>query len=109
MSLIFTYPLGFYPAFQILDNLTGDSNIARIFCVFITFAVMVSLGKQLDKFMAIIGALTCTPIAFTLPSIVYFKLCAKTPWDRAVSFALFLLSLVILIFCTAQSIVTWKT
>ena len=100
-SLVFSYSLSFHPALQVMDNLTGNSNIARILSVLLTFVVMLSLGNKLDKFIAIIGALTCTPIAFTIPSIVYYKICARSGHDRFLSITLFLISLLIMTFCTS--------
>lgn len=44
-----------------------------------TVVVTVLLKDKLDKFLSILGAVTCTPIAFTFPALFHFKAVAETP------------------------------
>lgn len=89
LNLIFSYPLQIYPATIILENIFFKNmprtpkrqflkNIVRTILVGITVAITVLLGDKLDSFLAIVGALTCTPIAFTFPGLFHYYVCAET-------------------------------
>ena len=46
--------------------------------VAITILFTISLGHKLDKFLSILGAISCTPIAFTIPALFHYKVAAET-------------------------------
>jgi hypothetical protein len=46
--------------------------------VAITILFTISLGDKLDKFLSILGAISCTPIAFTIPAMFHLKAAAET-------------------------------
>ena len=88
-NLVFSYPLIIHPANNVLESyLFGTwpksrqrmlcKNLTRTIVVFISCVVAISVWDNLDKFLSVVGALTCTPIAFTLPSLFHYKICAKT-------------------------------
>ena len=89
INLIFSYPLVLYPSLKIaetylLTNLkpsntkTWLENLTRMLVVGMTVGITVGLGHKIDSFLSILGALTCTPIAFTFPALFHFKACAET-------------------------------
>ena len=56
-----------------------SKNATRTILVIISVVFTLSLGKKIDKFLALLGSVGCTPIAFTLPASFHLKACAKTP------------------------------
>ena len=89
INLIFSYPLVLYPSLRISEKYLTSSikpgatkmwfeNLARVLVVAMTVGITVGLGHKMDSFLSIVGALTCTPIAFTFPALFHFKICADT-------------------------------
>ena len=76
----------------------------------VAFVVVLTvlLQQKLDKFLSILGALTCTPIAFTFPAIFHYKACAETTFQKAVDITLVVGSIGILIFCTTLGVYNWN-
>ena len=83
-------------------------NFQRFLVVFVGVYFAVELAHKVDKFLGLIGALLCAPLALTLPALLHLKLIAKT--KRAKLFDLFILviSVVVLVFSTYQSLETWN-
>lgn len=119
INLIFTYPLVIFPANQIIEGyLFGKmpkskkrqwfKNISRGIMVAFTVVIAILLGTSLDKFLALLGALGCTPISFTLPTLFHYKLVAKTKKEKYIDIALIVVSLIITVFCTGFCIATWN-
>jgi amino acid permease len=44
----------------------------------IVCVVAVILGENIDKFLALLGAFACVPVAFTMPALFHYRLSAKT-------------------------------
>lgn len=89
INLVFSYPLVIYPANIIAEEYLFSKmkkskkrmwlkNLYRAIMVLFTIVSALILDKKLDKFLSLIGAVACTPIAFTLPSIFHWKLVANT-------------------------------
>ena len=118
-NLVFSYPLIIHPANQVLESYLFGSwpkskkrmwskNVSRIIIVFISCVVAIAVWDNLDKFLSVVGALTCTPIAFTLPTLFHYKRCAKTKLERYSDLFLIGLSLIILVWCTFYTFYTWN-
>lgn len=86
LNLIFSYPLVIFPAHIVIeDNVYAGwpksprrkwfKNLNRTLLVLVTVVVSVLMADQLDKFLAVLGALGCTPITFTLPTLFHYYLC----------------------------------
>ena len=77
----------------------------------VIFTIVFSLwmGPMLDQFLSLLGGLACTPIAFTLPTLFHFKLCAETKKDRYIDLAIIVVSLIIMVFCTAFCLYHWHS
>ena len=43
-----------------------------------TVGICIGLGEKADKFVSILGAVSCTPVAFIFPAAFHYKICAKT-------------------------------
>ena len=87
INLIFTYPLMLFPAFQVMEAYAfkgwrsgkkrmWGKNIFRSIIVIFTIVLAIWLDEKLDKFLALLGGFACAPIAFTLPCLFHYKLCA---------------------------------
>lgn len=68
----------------------------------------VALEDKLDKFLAVLGAISCTPIAFGLPVAFHLKLVAKDTLTKAVDIFIVICSLLIMGYCTTEGIITWN-
>ena len=53
-------------------------NLVRGVIVTIAFYLGIMLASKLDKFLSLLGAMLCAPLAFTMPTLIHLKLCAKT-------------------------------
>ena len=89
LNLLFSYVLMSYPIHQIIENkLYGDQpittrvsmlmNCNRAVTVAITVFICLLLGSKGDKFVSLVGALTCTPCAFTLPAWYHLRACSES-------------------------------
>ena len=83
-------------------------NNSRTLLVVFTVCVTIMLGDKLDKFLSILGALTCTPIAFTFPALFHLKAVAETTAQKVSDILLIVFSLIILVYCTAQGVLNWN-
>ena len=120
LNLIFSYPLVIFPANIIIEeNLYKGwpksmrrkwfKNLNRTLMVVFTVVVSILMAKQLDKFLALLGALGCTPITFTLPTLFHLYLCKPTGWERTLDIFVIAVSLVIFVFCSGYAVFVWVT
>uniref|UniRef100_A0A7S3G106 Amino acid transporter transmembrane domain-containing protein n=1 Tax=Strombidium rassoulzadegani TaxID=1082188 RepID=A0A7S3G106_9SPIT len=120
INLIFSFPLVLYPAHKIIEiylykgwsktrKRQMSKNVNRTLLVLAICIVTVLLGEKVDKFLSLLGALTCTPIAFSFPAIFHYKACAETPKQKMIDLGLFLVSIIMLVFCASLSIKHWNT
>ena len=118
LNLVFSYPLVIFPANIIIeDNLYKGwpksqrrkwfKNLNRALMVIFTVVVSILMADQLDKFLALLGALGCTPITFTLPTLFHLYLCKPTGFARQLDIFVIALSLVILVFCSGYAVYVW--
>jgi amino acid permease len=118
LNLVFSYPLQIDPVNIIVENIVFDGweksrkrqmfkNMTRssVICLCIVFTIM--LGDKLDKFLSILGSVTCTPMAFTFPALFHLKACAETTFQKIIDISIILLSVVIFFYCTYQGILGW--
>ena len=120
VNLIFSFPLVLYPAHKIIEIYLYDGwekskkrqmckNTNRTMLVGLVIVITILLGDKLDKFLSVLGALTCTPIAFSFPTIFHYKACGDTWGVRVKDLSLFMLSMVMMVFCSIQSISNWNS
>ncbi|CDW90768.1 UNKNOWN [Stylonychia lemnae] len=119
INLFFTYPLQIYPANIIIESyLYGKmdkskkrqwlKNLSRSILILFTIVFCISLGDTVDKFISLLGSLTCTPISFTLPCIFHLKLCNPSQKEKYIDYFIIGLSLLIMFFCSGYTIWHWK-
>ena len=118
-NLFFTYPLQLYPAHIIVESYLYIGwpksrkrmmwkNVSRSTLVIITVVFTLSLGEKIDKFLSLLGAIACTPIAFTLPAAFHLKACAKTAPQKAADVIVILFSIAVGAYCAVFSIQHWN-
>lgn len=119
VNLIFTYPLAIYPTNMIIEGYLfkgwaktkkrqWSKNLYRTLMVLFTMCVSCSLHTTLDKFVSLVGALCCVPIAFTLPTMFHLKLLAKTRCQIIFDYILIVVSIMMMIFSSVFTILTWN-
>ena len=111
-NLIFSYPICISPTNLVLEGFIFGSmrqsklrkwlkNFSR-FCVCLSAAYLaIELSSKMDKFLGLLGALCCAPLALALPAILHFKLLAQTNTDRIIDVVLVIVSAAILVFSAA--------
>ena len=121
INLVCSYAIFIYPTNTIIEDYAYKSlskrkdsrskkmyyyvqNFSRLLvCLFATYGA-IELGKKLDKFLSVLGALLCAPLAITYPALIHMRVVAKTPKQKLTDLALVVLSLVVLVFSTMQSL-----
>ena len=53
-------------------------NLSRTVLGIITVFLAILANDKLDSFVSMIGAFACIPLAFTLPALFHYRLCALT-------------------------------
>lgn len=117
-NLFITYPLVIYPANMIIETYVYAGmvkskkrqwlkNLTRAIMVIFTIVFSLLMGPMLDQFLSLLGGLACTPIAFTLPTLFHYKLCAVTRKQKIIDISIIVLSLCIMVFCTGFCLFKW--
>jgi len=66
------------------------------------------VADKIDKFLGLLGAFLCAPLALTMPALIHLKLLAKTRQQMVIDIILVIISLFTLTFCTWQSLASWN-
>ena len=110
-NLIFSYSIIIQPANQILGNWFCKcakkgrtrhwlKNLQRTMVVLVSVMLALTIADKIDKFLGLVGALLCAPLAMTIPALVHLKMLAKTNVEKMVDILLILGSISALSFCT---------
>lgn len=106
LCILASYAITAAPCFTIGEGwlkLQRTSNLKtltfRFLLVVASVALATTVADKLDKFLGLLGALLCAPIALTIPALLHMKVLAKTPSERFFDFAVVVLSLGALLFC----------
>jgi len=76
-------------------------NLSRTVVCFLATYLAIELSDKLDKFLAILGALLCAPLAILYPSLMHLKTLARTRGEKLEDIFFIALSLMVLVFSTA--------
>ena len=82
-------------------------NLSRFIVVLLAIYFSIELSKRLDKFLSVLGALLCAPLAILYPSLIHLVCLSKTYGDVLADIGLIAISVVIMVFSTYQSLSTW--
>lgn len=119
INLIFSYALCIYPTNQSIESILFDKddnstntywfkNLSRAFVAISACFLGVVLADEMDKVVGLMGALLCAPLAITLPALVHFTILAETKREKIADIGLVVLSIFILVFSTAQSLMSFE-
>ena len=80
----------------------------RIFFVIAAIGLAIVFNEKADKYMSIVGAIFCAPVAYIMPSLVHLRTKKNLQWyDWILGVGFVALGLVIGVFCTALAIINW--
>ena len=82
-------------------------NFSRFLVALAGILAAILLADQLSKFLGLLGALCCAPLALTMPTVLHLKTLAKTKSQKIRDMLIIMISIAILVFSTTQSIATW--
>lgn len=122
MNLLFSYSIQISPANTIIEGYllkplirkaeTGDKfwksihwhvvNLQRLLVLFAACYCAIELSEVLDKFLSLLGAMLCGPLAIMMPTLIHLKTTAETTYDKVMDIACITLSALVLVFCTYQ-------
>jgi len=118
INLFFSYPLQLYPVNVIVDNIffsdwektpkrQFSKNTTRSITVGLSVVATILLGDKLDKFLSILGAIACTPIAFLFPALFHYKVSAKTQKQKTIDMVILIFAVSAMGYCTTMGILGW--
>ena len=118
INLFFSYPLLIYPVINIQEGYLFKGwpkskkrhwlkNLARTALIFATVAVTIAIGQKIQSFIAIAGAVSCAPLAFTLPSYFHLKTCATSSGQKALDTTIIIVSMAIFVFSLVMGVINW--
>ncbi|KAJ2769741.1 hypothetical protein IWQ57_002975, partial [Coemansia nantahalensis] len=119
LAIMLSVPLQLFPAVRILEagifpsSGKGDplvkwqKNLFRGLLTLLVAALAIFGAEQLDNFIAIIGAFSCTPLSFIYPTLLHHRISAGCRWTRIKDLALAAVGVVILVYVTYMGIVSW--
>lgn len=122
INLICSYPIMIAPSNIIFENWVFSrcmkhpstlrhwlKNFSRFIMCISACYFAVSLADKIDKFLGLLGAVLCAPLALTMPALIHLRLLAKTNRAKLFDVILVTISFGIFIFSTAQTISTWNS
>ena len=74
--------------------------MTRTILVFISIIFTLLLKQKIGKFLGILGAVACTPIAFTLPALFHYVAVADTQAQKVKDILIVVISAAIGVYCT---------
>ena len=83
--------------------------MSRLLIVMFSSSVALGFYNNLPHVIAVTGAISCTPIAFTLPALFHLKLgLESSKLQRIINQSLVFLSFLILVFTLEEVFRTWN-
>ncbi|KAJ1643791.1 hypothetical protein LPJ64_004477 [Coemansia asiatica] len=119
VAIMLSVPLQLYPAVRILESgafprsgkgnpvVKWQKNVFRTMVVGVVACVSIFGADQLDNFIAIIGAFSCTPLSFIYPAALHYRINQGRRWIQVKDVVLALIGFVILIYVTYIGIISW--
>ena len=65
----------------------------------------INLASVLDKFIGLLGAVFCAPLAMILPTLCHLKLLASSRKDKIKDIVIICVSLLVMVICIVQTVV----
>ena len=107
---VITIPLMLFPVMSIVDGyIKYGTAMSRLLIVMFSSSVALGFYNNLPHVIAVTGAISCTPIAFTLPALFHLKLgLESSKLQRIINQSLVFLSFLILVFTLEEVLRTWN-
>lgn len=83
------------------------SSLSRLVVFFLATFIAVELSSILEKFLSLLGALLCAPLAIAMPALIHLKVSAETTQEKVVDIFLIALAAFILVVCTGNVLLSW--
>lgn len=120
INLLFSYPLVLYPAHIIVENYLYSTwpkskkrqwckNFTRFLLVAFTVGFTLAIFDKISKFLGLLGAISCAPIAFTFPAMFHLGAVAETQGQKIIDWMIILFSLFVMVFVGIESILNWNS
>ncbi|KAJ2720287.1 hypothetical protein GGI07_004694 [Coemansia sp. Benny D115] len=119
LAIMLSVPLQLFPAVRILEAavfprsgkgnpvVKWQKNFFRALVTLVVACIAIFGADQLDNFIAIIGAFSCTPLSFIYPAALHYMIHPESRWTRIKDVILGLVGCVILVYVTYIGIVSW--
>ncbi|KAJ1732565.1 hypothetical protein LPJ61_001984 [Coemansia biformis] len=119
LAIMMSVPLQLFPAVRILEagifprSGKGDpvvkwqKNLFRALLTLVVASIAIFGAEQLDNFIAIIGAFSCTPLSFIYPAILHHRISSGKRWTRIKDLALAVIGAAIMVYVTYIGIISW--
>ncbi|KAJ1666253.1 hypothetical protein IW140_003245 [Coemansia sp. RSA 1813] len=119
LAIMMSVPLQLFPAVRILESgifphsgkgnprIKWRKNVFRTLLTFVVASIAIFGAEQLDNFIAIIGAFSCTPLSFIFPTALHYQISAGHRWTRIKDVVLGIIGTIILIYVTYIGIMSW--
>ncbi|RUS13363.1 transmembrane amino acid transporter protein-domain-containing protein [Endogone sp. FLAS-F59071] len=120
LAICLSIPLQLFPAIRIMENalftrsgkndpiVKWQKNIFRFVAVLACALIAIGGASDLDKFVALIGALCCVPLCWFFPPLFHLKAVANTWRQKALDIALIAFGIVSMIYTTYITIMQWS-
>ncbi|KAJ2158229.1 hypothetical protein GGF46_003942 [Coemansia sp. RSA 552] len=119
LAIMLSVPLQLFPAVRILEAgifsresgkgnpvIKWQKNLFRAMMTFVIAMVAIFGAEQLDNFIAIIGAFSCTPLSFIYPAALHYQI-SSGKWTRIKDFILAIVGTAIMFYVTYIGIKSW--
>ena len=119
-NLFFSYPICINPTNTIIEHYlfrsmkhrsatrTWLKNLSRTIVVVVAVYMAIELEAKIDKFMGLLGAVCCAPLALFIPALLHMKLLSATTASKLENLVYIFLSTFIFVFSTWQSLSNWN-
>ena len=118
LNLLFSYSIAINPANQIIAsylfkpllNKKEQSNkwerihwhlvnIQRLIVLLAAVYCAIELSSVLDKFLSLLGALLCGPLAIMFPALIHLRTTASNVFEKTIDLLCILASIAVMVFC----------
>ena len=119
LNLVFSYSITIFPTNLILEGWlfaklkpsrkrTWLKNLSRAIVCVLAAVLAVKFYDKLEKLLSLMGALLCAPLALLIPTMLHLKQIAKLKRDRVADYAIFVVSLFVMVLSVEQSVSNWN-
>jgi proton-coupled amino acid transporter len=123
LAVLVGSPVQLFPAVRIIETtLFGEratgkksatikwkKNALRTAALFFCGGIAIFGASDLDKFVALIGAVACVPLVYIYPPWLHLRGVAETRFDKAWDIGMMALGVVAMVYCTATTLMQWSS